>query len=92
MIENQKAYEATEWVDHGACTAPGAPTMFPSNGDEHGIAVAKDLCAVCPVSVECLFAALARGEQWGIWGGMTTDERKTFRRKQVRARATPDAG
>lgn len=92
MIENQKAYEATEWVNYGACTAPGAPSMFPSEGDKHGIDLAKDVCDECSVVVECLFTALARGEQWGIWGGMTTDERKTYRRKMVRARPAPNAG
>jgi WhiB family redox-sensing transcriptional regulator len=92
LIENQKAYEDGEWIDYGACTVPGAPSMFPYEGDKHGIELAKNVCEGCSVVVECLFIAIARGEQWGIWGGMTTDERKTYRRKQLRARPVSDAG
>ena len=30
---------------------------------------AKALCADCPIRGECLAAALARAEPWGVWGG-----------------------
>lgn len=60
--------------------------MFPSDGDTQGINDAKGLCATCGVSLECLEAAIRRGEQFGIWGGMTPDERKSFRRKLQRSR------
>lgn len=83
-MNNPNAYEVNEWLQYGVCTVPGAPSMFPSDGDRHGIELAKSVCAVCPVAAECLVTALARGEQWGIWGGMTTNERKSFRRKQLR--------
>ena len=32
-------------------------------------APAKRLCGVCPVRVACLLGAIARDEQWGVWGG-----------------------
>ena len=33
------------------------------------IARAKAMCALCPLSVECLAGALEREEPWGVWGG-----------------------
>ena len=41
---------------------------------------AKAVCATCPVSAECLEQAVATGERHGVWGGLTFDERLTFRR------------
>lgn len=83
-MNNPSAYEAAEWVEHAICAQFATDSMFPSEGDNQGIAVAKATCAICPVRYECLKSALERGEQWGIWGGMTPDERKTLRRKQQR--------
>jgi WhiB family redox-sensing transcriptional regulator len=33
------------------------------------IARAKAMCALCPLSAECLSGALEREEPWGVWGG-----------------------
>jgi WhiB family redox-sensing transcriptional regulator len=41
---------------------------------------AKTICGRCPTKFECLDYALAAHEDWGIWGGLTAHERKTFRR------------
>jgi WhiB family redox-sensing transcriptional regulator len=30
---------------------------------------AKRLCATCPIRLDCLEAAVARAEPWGVWGG-----------------------
>ena len=38
--------------------------------------MAKLICRGCPVSATCLSWALASGQQAGIWGGMTEDERR----------------
>ena len=40
-----------------------------------GTALCRALCAVCPVRGDCLHKALVTGEAWGIWGGLTPDER-----------------
>lgn len=84
-MTNPSAYESAEWIEYAACTRYGAASMFPHEGDEAGIQAAKANCRVCPVLAECLKGALERGEQWGVWGGMTVAERKTFRRKQLRS-------
>jgi WhiB family redox-sensing transcriptional regulator len=33
------------------------------------IARAKAMCALCPLSIDCLNGALEREEPWGVWGG-----------------------
>lgn len=37
---------------------------------------AKAVCAMCPVRRQCLQTALERSEPAGIWGGLTTPERR----------------
>ena len=73
-----------EWSQHAACAELGAPGMFPHDTDTEGIKWAKQTCLTCPVMVECLTEALDRGERFGVWGGLTTDERDTLRRRSGR--------
>lgn len=37
---------------------------------------AKAICATCPVIKNCLRWALAAREPYGVWGGMSADERE----------------
>jgi WhiB family redox-sensing transcriptional regulator len=77
-----------EWLDSGMCLICTAPdswmylaacrdadpdTCFPENDEPHLYAVAKRLCEECPVVGFCLEIGL--DEKWGVWGGMTPDER-----------------
>jgi WhiB family redox-sensing transcriptional regulator len=41
---------------------------------------AKAVCATCPVSAECLQWALATGQDSGVWGGTSEEERRAMRR------------
>ena len=70
-----------QWSKWAECAKPGAPGMFPNDSDSSGVEAAKATCANCPVRSECLAEALGRGEQWGVWGGHTADER-TYRRSR----------
>jgi hypothetical protein len=40
------------------------------------VARAKAVCASCPVRRDCLLEALATDNSWGVWGGLTSGERK----------------
>lgn len=51
------------------------------------IAEAKTVCRRCPVVTECLTWALESGQDAGVWGGMSEDERRAHRRRNARTRA-----
>jgi transcription factor WhiB len=37
---------------------------------------AKAICHRCPVQAACLTGAVERGEAWGVWGGLSPEERR----------------
>lgn len=37
---------------------------------------AKAVCAACPVRTACLQHAVTRDERFGVWGGLSSDERR----------------
>ena len=42
---------------------------------------AKAVCRRCPVTSECLSRALESGQDAGVWGGMSEDERRAEKRR-----------
>lgn len=65
------ASEEYDWKDESQCSLPYnqqyVDYFFSEEPEE--IAVAKELCSICPVRKECLQTALNNKEVWGIWGG-----------------------
>lgn len=57
-------------------------TFFPDPTDYGKVAVAKSICAECPLAFDCLESAMADKDlrKWGIWGGTTPEERATMMR------------
>lgn len=48
---------------------------------------AKAVCATCPVLARCREHALSTQEPYGVWGGMTEEERREeIERRERRAR------
>jgi WhiB family transcriptional regulator, redox-sensing transcriptional regulator len=74
-----------EWFDSAACRGEPADWFFPPRSGHHSQvlgAKGKAVCATCTVQAECLdFAETPPVEQFGLWGGMTTDERRRARNK-----------
>ena len=58
------------WWDEASCrtTATASAALFFSE-ELQDIAVAKGICALCPVIAPCLEGAIRRREPWGVWGG-----------------------
>lgn len=52
---------------------------------------AKAICAQCPVRPSCAAAALESGEKYGIWGGLTEEERERITRA-ARKSTNPTTG
>lgn len=65
-----------------ACTEIDPNIMFPDN--EFDVMEAKDVCLGCGFRDACLEGAMARREEFGIWGGTTPNERAALRRRQSR--------
>jgi WhiB family redox-sensing transcriptional regulator len=40
---------------------------------------ARAICSACRVRVDCLEYALANGERFGVWGGLSENERRSIR-------------
>jgi len=78
--------ETYEWQYEGACRDVDPETFF-SPDAERGPrrrareAAAKALCNVCPVVQQCLNHALTVREPYGVWGGLTINERDQLLRR-----------
>lgn len=48
---------------------------------------AKAVCRRCPLMETCLRDALERGENYGVFGGLSAQERRSLRRRAARQRA-----
>lgn len=75
---------AAEWMAHRACTDEDADLFHPA-GEEFppGAAEpAKAICRRCPVRARCLAFGVAAGDRWGVYGGLTYQERKYIKRSR----------
>ncbi|MER5733418.1 WhiB family transcriptional regulator [Streptomyces sp. NPDC002138] len=73
-----------EWQTEAACRDLGPNRFFHPAGErgedrEERDEAAKRVCAVCPVRRACLEHALNTHEAFGVWGGLTEDERREMR-------------
>ncbi len=76
-----------DWRDQAACSGLPHSLFFPVGDDlEVAIANAKRICAICPVTDDCLEFALETNEKAGIWGGTSEEDRKALRRKWLATR------
>lgn len=87
--ERQPDAEAAHWTELAACRAPGTdPELFfpvsETGMASRQVALAKTVCARCPVTDQCLDWAVRTGEPEGIWGGTTPSERRRLRRRRLR--------
>ncbi|MBY3989593.1 WhiB family transcriptional regulator [Rhodococcus fascians] len=72
--------ETWRWQVDARCRDSEPSTFFGSTDSEpceSNVAEnAKTICTHCPVPKQCLAHALAVGEPFGVWGGMTEKERR----------------
>jgi WhiB family redox-sensing transcriptional regulator len=70
------------WREFAACRTMGVEIFYPpaeQDGRE-----AKAVCLGCPVREMCLEFAIATGERFGVWGGLTPQERRWLVAKRKR--------
>lgn len=72
-----------EWQERGACRQAD-PTLFFHPQNERGLArirrdrAAKGVCATCSVRIECADYAIRSREPYGVWGGLTEEDRENI--------------
>jgi WhiB family redox-sensing transcriptional regulator len=49
-------------------------------------ATAKEVCAECAVIDDCLTYSIVNAVRFGVWGGLTGDERRPLRRRWLEDR------
>lgn len=72
------------WRDLAACRDSEPNLFFPVGATGTAIDytdAAKQICAICTVSEECLQYALETNQEAGIWGGHAEDERRRLRKR-----------
>lgn len=68
-----------DWRHKAVCRDEDPELFFPVGNSGPAlaqIADAKLVCNRCPVTAECLSWALESGQDAGVWGGMSEDERR----------------
>ena len=85
-METLLEFKPEIWRSEAACMRVGVPTDVFFSDHLGDIAEAKRICADCPVILECLEAAIARHEPWGVWGGQIFRKGKLIANKQRRGR------
>jgi WhiB family redox-sensing transcriptional regulator len=69
------------WQEHGACREAD-PLLFFHPQNERGTSrmrrdrAAKLVCASCDVRMECADYAVRAREPYGVWGGLSEDDRE----------------
>ncbi|MBO3746464.1 WhiB family transcriptional regulator [Streptosporangiaceae bacterium NEAU-GS5] len=79
-----------DWRHRAACRDVDPELFFPIGNTGPAlmqIDEAKLVCRQCSVSEACLKWALESGQDAGVWGGLSEDERRALKRRNARARA-----
>jgi WhiB family redox-sensing transcriptional regulator len=79
-----------DWVHHARCRDEDPELFFPVGTTGPAalqIDAAKLVCLSCVVREDCLEWAMATGQDAGVWGGLSEEERRALRRARRRSRA-----
>jgi len=79
-----------DWRHRSACRDEDPELFFPVGNTGPAIAQieeAKKVCNRCEVKEPCLAWALESGQDAGVWGGLSEDERRALKRRAARNRA-----
>ncbi len=80
----------TDWRETARCKEMDPDLFFPVGTTGPAllqIEAAKSVCRQCDVRDECLQYAIDSNQEYGIWGGLTEEERR-YMRRELTARIT----
>jgi WhiB family transcriptional regulator, redox-sensing transcriptional regulator len=78
------------WQDQALCRKFPEDDWFPARATSQVVAELVEVCQRCPAQRSCLAAALAMGEEHGIWGGATEADRAYGVAALARGVSVPD--
>jgi WhiB family transcriptional regulator, redox-sensing transcriptional regulator len=76
------------WVERAACRTADPELFFPLSGHGPGaqqIEQARAVCARCAIRAACLDWSVTNAVVYGVWGGLSEDERRSLVRQRQRA-------
>jgi WhiB family redox-sensing transcriptional regulator len=79
------------WRARAACRTEDPDLFFPVGNTGpalYQIEEAKAVCRRCPVMERCLQWALDSGQEHGVWGGLSEDDRRRMKRRAARKHTT----
>ena len=79
-----------DWVHRARCRNEDPELFFPVGSSGPAavqIEQAKEVCTLCDVREECLEWAMTTGQDAGVWGGLSEEERRALRRARRRRAA-----
>jgi WhiB family transcriptional regulator, redox-sensing transcriptional regulator len=79
-----------DWRHRAACMEEDPELFFPIGNTGPAllqVEEAKAVCRRCPVIDDCLAWALESGQDAGVWGGLSEEERRALKRRAARSRA-----
>lgn len=76
--------ESYDWQVDAACRGMDTDLFFHPYGERdpsrsRRVQAAQRICASCPVRRACADHALAVGEAYGVWGGLSEEDRAAMR-------------
>lgn len=79
-------HDQWDWQFDAACNGVDPETFFLEHNTRGKTKYSKEqkaiaICNTCPVKQECLDHALKVPEIFGVWGGMTEDQRQSLVKK-----------
>ena len=80
----------SDWRERAACRDEEPDLFFPRGNTGPAamqIEEAKQVCRGCDVRDQCLQWALDNDQEHGVWGGLSEDERRALRRRNMAKRA-----
>ena len=79
-----------DWQLLSACRGLDSDIFYHPDGErgsarERRVATAKAVCAACPVLAQCRDHALKTREPYGVWGGLSEEDREVIYARQIKA-------
>lgn len=72
---------AMDWMDEANCRDMDVNLFFPEKAGGTYSPFAREVCSLCTVQEECLWYANETSADVGMFGGMSPEERRLWRKK-----------